>query len=325
MKRRKFIAGLGGMMAWPIVAHTQQPMPTIGWLSARSARDSIIALENFHKGLAAGGYAEGRNVAVEYRWADGKFDRLRALADDLVQRHVAVLVAVTGGQTPHAARAATSTIPIVFGIGQDPVRAGLVANINRPGGNITGATFSTAHLGAKRLGLLRELAPSAETVALIANQNSDQGQSQIQDVSAAAQKLGQRVIILKGSSDAEIEASFASLAQQRVGALLMAADPFFDPRRDRIVAWSAQSKVPALFHFRDFAVAGGLASYGASIDDLYRQVGIYTGRVLKGDSPADLPIMLPTKFELVLNLKTAKSLGFALPPRVLALADEVIE
>ena len=325
MRRRDFIGLVGGVASWPVTTRAQQPMPIIGWLSARSANDSVNALKNFHKGLAESGYSEGRNVAIEYRWADGKFDRLRALADDLVQRRVAVLVAVAGGQTPYAARSATSTIPIVFGIGQDPVRAGLVANINRPGGNVTGATFSTAHLGAKRLGLLRELAPNAETVALIVNQNSDQGKSQIQDVSAAAQQLGQRLVILKGSSDTELEASFVSLAPQRVGALLMASDPFFDPRRDRIVAWSAQSKIPALFHFRDFAVAGGLASYGASIDDNYRQVGIYTGRVLKGDSPADLPIMLPTKFELVLNLKTAKSLGLLLPPSVLALADEVIE
>lgn len=325
MRRREFVGALGGVMAWPIVAHAQQAMPVVGWLSARSAADSASALESFHKGLAEGGYVDGRNVAVEYRWADGKFDRLRALADDLAQRRVAVLVAVAGGQTPHAARAATSTIPIVFGIGQDPVKAGLVANINRPDGNLTGATFFTAHLGAKRLGLLRELAPRAETMGLVANQNSEQGQIQIQDVREAAQQLNQRLVVLKGGNDDELKASFASLAQQRVGAVLLASDPFFDPRRDRIVAWAAQSRVPALYHFRDFAVAGGLASYGASIAHLYYQVGLYTGRILKGDRPADLPIMLPSKFELVVNLKTAKALDLAVPPSMLALADEVIE
>jgi putative ABC transport system substrate-binding protein len=325
MRRREFLGVLSGAAAWPLATHAQQTMPIIGWLSSRSAADSASALEHFQKGLAEAGYVEGRNVAVEYRWADGQFDRLRALAEDLVRRRVVVLVAVGGGQTPHAAQAATSTIPIVFGIGQDPVKAGLVANINRPGGNVTGATFFTALLGAKRLGLLRELVPGAEIVALIANQNSAQGQRQILDVREAAQQLGQRLVILKGGSDAELEASFASLVQQRAGALLMASDPFFDPRRERIVAWAAQSKVPTLYHFRDFPVAGGLMSYGASISDLYYQVGLYTGRVLNGDRPADLPIMLPSKFELVLNLKTARTLGLAVPPSVLALADEVIE
>ncbi len=327
MRRRELIIGLGGLglaISWRNNA-LAQPVPTVGWLSARSANDSTGAVEHFHKGLADVGFVNGRNIAVEYRWADGKFGRLRALADDLVQRRVAVLIAVAGGQTPHAARAATSTIPIVFGIGQDPVKAGLVGNINRPGGNITGVSFATAHLGAKRLSIISQLAPRAETVALIANQNSEQGKFQIDDVSAAAQQNGKRLVILKGGSDAELEASFSSLAEQKIGAILIASDPFFDPRRDSIVAWAAQSKIPALFHFRDFAVAGGLASYGASIDDMYRQVGIYTGRILKGESPGDLPVILPTKFELVLNLRTAKALGLALPPTALALADEVIE
>jgi putative tryptophan/tyrosine transport system substrate-binding protein len=222
MRRREFLGVLSGAAAWPLATHAQQTMPIIGWLSSRSAADSASALEHFQKGLAEAGYVEGRNVAVEYRWADGQFDRLLALAEDLVRRRVVVLVAVGGGQTPRAAQVATSTIPIVFGIGQDPVKAGLVANINRPGGNVTGATFFTALLGAKRLGLLRELVPGAETVALIANQNSEQGQRQILDVREAAQQLGQRLVILKGGSDAELEASFASLVQQRAGALLMA-------------------------------------------------------------------------------------------------------
>jgi putative ABC transport system substrate-binding protein len=249
---------------------------------------------------------------------------LPALAAELVASPVDVLAAVAGTQVPRAAKA-TSTIPIVFAIGEDPVKEGLVSSLNRPGANVTGGTFFTALLGAKRLGLLRELVPSAEVIALLVNQNTSQGQGQANDVQEAARGLGQRLVILNGGTDAEIDAAFASLPQNRVGALVVGADPFFDPRRDRLIALTARHAVPAIYQFRDYALAGGLMSYGASITDLYQQTGAYVGRILKGDKPADLPVMLPTKFELGINLKTAKTLGLEIPDRLLALAQEVIE
>ena len=249
----------------------------------------------------------------------------RHLLENLFELRVAVIAAVGGAQTPRAARAETATIPIIFGIGEDPVKEGLVASLNRPGGNMTGATFSTALLSAKRLGLLRQLVPTALVIALLVNQNSSQGQGQTKDAEEAARAIGQRLIILDGGTDEEIEASFASLAQQKAVALMVGADPFFDPRRQRLIALSEKYAVPAIYQFREFISAGGLISYGASITDLYRQVGVYVGRILKGDKPADLPVMLPTKFELVLNLKTARTLGLTIPPTFLALADEVIE
>jgi putative tryptophan/tyrosine transport system substrate-binding protein len=264
-------------------------------------------------------------VLLEYRWADGNYDRLPPLAAELVRRPVNVLAAVGGNQAPHAARAITSTLPIVFGIGEDPVKEGLVPSLNRPGANITGATFFTALLGAKRLGLLRERVPNAEVIALLVNQNSSQGQGQTKDVQEAARTLGQRLVVLNGGSDEEIDAAFASLAQQQVGGLLVGSDPFFDPRRNRLIALAARYAVPAIYQFRDYALAGGLMSYGASITDLYQQVGVYVGRILRGDKPADLPVQQPTKFEFVINLKTAKALGLTFPPGLLAIADEVIE
>ena len=327
MQRREFITLLGGAAAaWPVTARAQQPaMPAIGFLSSRSANDSARAVDAFRQGLAVKGYVEGRNAEIEFRWADGQFDRLPALASDLVQRSVAVLVAVGGAQTATIAKATTSTIPIIFGIGEDPVKEGLVPNLNRPGGNMTGATFSTALLGAKRLGILRDLVPSAKVIALLVNQSSSQGQGQKQDIEKAAREVGQGLVILDGSSDQEIDASYTSLAKQNVGALIVGADPFFDPRRDRMIALSARYAVPTIYQFREFVLAGGLVSYGASITDYYRQIGVYVGRVLKGESPADLPVMLPTKFELSINLKTAKALGLAIPSGLLAIVDEVIE
>jgi putative ABC transport system substrate-binding protein len=327
LKRREVITLLGGAaVSWPLAASAQQPaMPVIGFMSSRSAADSAGAVAAFRQGLANTGYDEGRNVAIEFRWAEGRYDRLPALVAELVRRPVTVLAAVGGYQTPRAAMAATSTLPIVFGIGEDPVKEGLVPNLNRPGGNMTGATFFTALLGAKRLGLLRELAPQAETMGLLVNQNSTQGQGQARDVQEAARQLGQPVVVLNGGSDEDIDQAFASLAGQRIGALLVGADVFFDPRRERLIALVAQHKVPAIYQFRDYALAGGLMSYGASITELYQQVGVYVGRVLNGDRPADLPVMLPAKFELVINLRTAKTLGIAIPPGLLAIADEVIE
>jgi putative tryptophan/tyrosine transport system substrate-binding protein len=326
MKRRDFIAALGGAAAWPMVGRAQQPaMPVIGFLSSRSAGDSVSAVAAFRAGLAETGYVEGRNVAIEFRWAEGRFDRLPALAEELVRRPVAVLAPVAGYQTPRAAQAATSTIPIVFGIGEDPVREGLVPNLNRPGGNTTGATFSTALLGAKRLGVLRQLVPQAEVIGLLVNQNSTQGQGQARDVQEAAQKLGLQLVVLNGGSDEDIDAAFASLARLKVDALLVGADPSFDPKRNRLIAMVAQHAVPAIYQFRDYALAGGLMSYGASIAELYQQVGIYVGRILNGDKPGDLPVMLPAKFEMVVNLKTAGVLRLTIPPALLATADEVIE
>jgi ABC-type uncharacterized transport system substrate-binding protein len=329
MNRRKFITLLGGAAAtWPLAARAQQQlsaMPVVGFLSSRSADDSTRAVADFRQGLAEAGYVEGRNVAIEFRWAQGQFDRLPALAAELVRRPVAVLAAVAGAQTPRAAMAATTNIPIVFGIGEDPVKDGLVPSLNRPGANVTGATFFTALLGAKRLGLLRDLVPKAEVIALLVNQNSSQGQGQAKDVQEAARDLGRRLIVLNGGTDEEINAAFASLAEQHVSALLVGADPFFDPRRDRLIALAGRHAVPAIYQFRDYALAGGLMSYGASITHLYRQVGVYVGRILKGDKPADLPVLQPTKFELIINLKTAKALGLEVPDKLLALADEVIE
>jgi putative ABC transport system substrate-binding protein len=238
---------------------------------------------------------------------------------------VAVLAAVGGFQTPRAAQGATNAIPIVFGIGEDPVKEGLVPNLNRPGSNVTGATFFTALLGAKRLGLLHDLVPKAEVVGLLVNQNTSQGQGQIRDVQQAARDLGLGLVVLNGGSDEDLEAASASLTQQRVTALMVGADPFFDTRRDRLIALVAQHRLSAIYQFRDYTLAGGLMSYGASITDLYRQVGVYVGRILKGEKPADLPVMLPTKFEFVINLKTARALGIDIPANLLTLADEVIE
>jgi putative ABC transport system substrate-binding protein len=326
MRRREFITLIGGAAAWPFGVRAQQPaMPVIGFLSFRSEADATDSVAAFRKGLGEVGYIEGRNVAVEYRWADARLDRLPTLAEELVRLPVAVLAAVAGQQTPRAAQTATKTIPIVFGIGEDPVEAGLVPNLNRPPANMTGVTFLSAGLGAKRLGMLRQLVPDADVIGLLANQNSPQGQEQMQDVADAAKSLGQQLTILNGSNDQEIDAAFVSLAERRVKALLVAADPSYDPRRNRLIALSAQYAIPTLYHFRDFPLAGGLACYGASISDLYRQVGIYVGRILHGEKPADLPVMLPTKFEFVINLKTARALKLDIPPTILALADEVIE
>ena len=327
MERRKFITLLGGAAAeWPLAARAQQlAMPVVGFLSSRSAADSTNAVAAFRQGLAESGYVEGRNVMIEFRWAEAQFERLPAFAEDLARRPVSVIVAVGGYQVPGTARAVSGKVPIVFGIGEDPVKEGLVPNLNRPGGNMTGATFSTALLGAKRLGLLRGLVPNADVIGLLINQNSTQGQGQSQDVQEAARQVHQKLVVLNGGSDAELDSAFASLAGQHVRALIVGADPFFDPRRDRLIALTAQYAMPAIYQFRDFAQAGGLLSYGASIADLYRQVGVYAGRVLNGDKPADLPVMLPSKFELVINLKTAKALGLEIPPSLLALADEAIE
>jgi putative tryptophan/tyrosine transport system substrate-binding protein len=323
--RREFITLIGGAAAtWPLAARAQQLAgPVVGFLSSRSPDDSRRVVAAFRQGLAETGYIEGSNVLFEFRWADGQLDRLPALASELVRGPVAVIAAL--GESGYAAKAATTAIPIVFGSGADPVETGLVTSLNRPGGNVTGATFLTALLGAKRLGLLRDLVPGAEVIALLVNPNTTVGRLQMRDVQEAARTLGQSLVVLNGASDESIEASFAALAQNRVAALLVGGDPFFDTRRDRLIALALQSRVPAIYQFREYALAGGLMSYGASITDMYHQVGRYVGRVLNGEKPADLPVVQVSRFELVINLKTAKALGIKISDNLLTLADEVIE
>jgi putative tryptophan/tyrosine transport system substrate-binding protein len=326
MRRREFITLLGGAAAWPLAARAQQPgVPVIGWLSGRSPEDSAHLLAAFRQGLREAGFVEGQDVSVEYRWALGQYDRLPALASDLVSRGVAVLVGVGGDVSAVAAKRATSTIPIVFGMGGDPIKAGLVDSFNRPGGNATGYTLLTNEMEPKRVGLLHELAPGVPLIGALLNPNFPPAARQLQDIEGAIQAIGQRLFVAKASNDTELSAAFTSLVQQRVGAVLVAADPYFDTRRDRIIAFAAQNRLPAIYQFREFAVSGGLISYGPNITDSYRQAGIYTGRLLKGARPADLPVLQPTKFELVINLKTANALGLVVPNSMQLLADEVIE
>jgi len=322
--RRELIAALGGAAAaWPLATRAQQPgMPVIGFLSSRSPHDSTLVLAAFRQALAEAGYVEGRNVAIEFRWAEGQYDRLPALAAELVRRPVTVIAAFAP-PAASAAKAATMTIPIVFETGEDPVEAGLVASISRPGRNVTGVTLFTTLLGAKRLGLLRDLV-KPELIGLLVN-STREGTTQARDVQEAAREVGQQVVVLQAGTDREIEAAFAALVERRARALMVGADPFFDTRRDRLIALAAQHAVPTVYHLREFAFAGGLMSYGASIADAYRQNGTYVGRVLKGEKAGDLPVVRPTKFELVINLKTAKALGLTIAPGVLAIADEVIE
>lgn len=325
MRRREFISFIGGaLIARPFGAQAQQTtLPVVGFLSGRSPAESATVVTAFRKGLSEAGYAEPQNVTMEFRWAEGQPDRLPELARQLVNRPVDVIAAM--GESGPAAKAATSTIPVVFGSGGDPVQTGLVASLNRPGGNVTGATFLTANLGAKRLGLLRELVPGAQVVALLANPDKYVGQVQIKDVTEAARALGQKLLVLDGGSDNKIEAAFAGLGPQHVSALLVGADPFFDTRRDHIVALASQYRMPAIYQFREYAIAGGLMSYGTSITEMYRLVGGYIGRILKGEKPADLPVVQVTEFELVINLKTARSLGIKISDNLLSIADEVIE
>jgi putative tryptophan/tyrosine transport system substrate-binding protein len=326
MRRREFILALGGAAAWPLTARAQQPaMPVVGFLNTQGAGTRTHLVEAVKQGLAETGYVAGRNVVIEYRWAENHLDQLPALAADLVQRQVSVIVATGGARAILAAKAATSTIPIVFTSGSDPVRAGLVPSLNRPGGNVTGASFLTDALGAKRLGLLREVMPKAATVAVLMNPKGPDAEGQMKDVPLAAQSIGQPIKILNATNQEEIDSVFATFSQLNVGALLVGADPFFNDRRDQIIAHVARLSIPAIYELREFAEAGGLMSYGASLADAYRRAGVYAGRVLKGAKPADLPVEQSVKFELVVNLKTAKALGLALPPTLLTSADEVIE
>jgi ABC-type uncharacterized transport system substrate-binding protein len=326
IERRKFLATLGGAAAaWPLAARAQQPMPVIGFLSSLSEKDTPRIMAPFRQGLAEAGYAEDRNVAIEYRFAEGQFARLPEMAADLVRRQVAAIAAVSGTPAGSAAKAATATIPIVFAMGSDPVAAGLVGSLNRPGGNVTGATFYTVLLGAKRLELLRGLVPKATTIALLTNPKNPVSVVQRSDVEAAARTMGLQIRNYDVSSIGEIDAAFSTLARERPDVLYVGADVLFFTHRKELAALATRLGLPAIYGDRDVAEAGGLMSYGASRPEAYRQAGVYIGRILKGEKAGDLPVMLATKFELVLNLRTAKALGFEVPPMLLALADEVIE
>jgi ABC-type uncharacterized transport system substrate-binding protein len=321
MRRREFITLLGGAAAWP----QEAAMPVLGFMSARSPEDSVYVLAAFHKGLQESGLVDGRNVRIEYRWARGDYGRLPALAAAFVNRRVNVLVATGGDASARAAKAATSVISIVFITGGDPVEAGLVESFNRPGGNATGCVVLSNDMEPKRLDLLREIVPGVSLFGALINPNFPPAAGQLRDLEAAAPKIGRRLFIAKASNDAELDAGFAALLHERAGALVVASDPYFDTRRARIIAFAAQHRLPAVYQFREYAFDGGLISYGPSITDAYRQVGIYVGRILRGAKPADLPVMQPTKFDFVINLKTAKALGLEIPDKLLALADEVIE
>jgi putative ABC transport system substrate-binding protein len=327
MKRREFISMLGGAAAWPVAARAQQAMPVIGFLNSASPETQAHQVAAFHKGLGETGYVEGRNVAVEYRWAHNDYDRLPELAADLVRRKVSVLVAPGNLQSALAAKTATTTIPIVFQTGADPVAVGLVASLNRPGGNVTGISSMNLELDAKRLGLLHELLPGAARFAVLLNSNQPTITTdvQIREVKAAAAAIKRQVEILYASSIPEIDTAFASVVQKGAGAVLVPTSALFMPLRAQLAAMAARHTVPAIYWDRVLVEAGGLMSYGADGSDQFRQTGVYAGRILKGERPGDLPVQQTTKFELVINLKAAKALGLAVPPALLAIADEVIE
>ena len=327
IRRRKFLATLlGGAVAWPLVAHAQQPtMPVIGFLSGGSPTGYASGVVGFRTGLNETGFVEGRNVAIDYRWMDGHFDRLPEAANELVRRRVAVIFASGGVVSAVAAKAATSTIPIVFVNGSDPVKFGLVASYNRPGGNITGINFLQISLEHKRLELLREMIPKAGVIAVLLNPNNPNAESQSNDVQAAARALDQPILVLRTATDRDLEAALAALVQQKIGAFAVTADSFLFSRLDEIVAFAGRNHLATMGVERQFTLTGGLMAYGPDSGDAFRLGGVYTGRILKGERPADLPVMQPTKFEFLINLKTARALGLEVPPKLLALADEVIE
>jgi putative tryptophan/tyrosine transport system substrate-binding protein len=325
MHRREFITLLGGAVTSPHAARAQQAaVPVIGFLHVRSPDNSAPQVAGFRRGLAESGYVEGQNVTIEYRWVRGQYDQLPAMAAELVRWPIDVFVAGADAAAL-SAKAATSTIPIFFSVGSDPVKLGLVASFNRPGGNVTGMNILTTRLEAKRLGLLHELVRYAASFGVLLHPGAPDREGQLRDVQEAGRAIGVPIHALWASTDREIDATFDTVVQQHIAALAVTANPFFDTRRDQILALAARHTVPAMYQFREYAAAGGLMSYGIDLPDVYRQVGAYVGRILKGAKPAELPVLLPTKFELVINLKTAKALGLTVPDKLLAIADEVIE
>ena len=327
IRRRDFIALLGGAATWPLAARAQQAaMPVVGLLDQRSPDELADRLRGFRQGLRDSGFAEGQSIAIEYRWAENNLDRLPDLAADLVRRQVAVIAATSGVIPALAAKSATTTIPVVFIVGDDPVKLGLVANLARPGGNLTGVNFFSGELGAKRLELLRELVPSVTRLAvLVSPANAKYAETTLNEVGPAAQSMGLQVQVLKATTISEINAAFATFANAKPDALFVGHDPFFNGRRTQLVQLAARYAIPASYSARDFVQAGGLMSYGASIADAWRQAGAYTGKILKGDKPTDLPVVQSNKFELIINAQTATMLSLPVPPSMLAIADEVIE
>jgi len=324
MRRREFITLFGGAAAWPVAARAQQAaMPVVGFFRSTKADGFAHLVAALRKGLNETGYADGKNVAIEYHWANDRPDRLAPLAADLVRRKAAVIVA--NSNAAHAAKAATTTIPIVFATGSDPVKDGLVASLNRPGGNLTGVVFITGELGAKRLELFRQLVPKATTIGMLVNPNTSETERERREVQAAAQAIGQQLVVFEVTSGRDIETAFATFVQRGGGGLLVGTGPFMNSNREQIVALAARHHIPTMYPLRESVDAGGLMSYGTSQSDAYRQAGIYAGRILKGEKPADLPVIQSTKFEFVLNLKTAKALGLDVPPTLLALTDDVVE
>jgi putative ABC transport system substrate-binding protein len=326
MRRRDFITLLGGTAAWPLAAREQQQaMSMIGFVSSRAPAESAGVVAAFRQGLNETGFVEGRNLSIAFRWAEGHYDRLPALAAELVNLQVAVLFAAGGPPSALAAKEATSTIPVVFSAVNDPVRLGLVPSLNRPGGNVTGMALQNSGLVAKSGQLLKEAVPAATVIAFLVNPSSPSAEIYVKEAAAAARALGIQTLVLNASTEHDLDESFASLGKLAASGLVVPAEPFFDSQRERIVSLAAQHAVPMISNLREYVVAGGLMSYGASLPDSYHRAGIYVGRVLKGEKPADLPIMQPTKFDLVINLKTAKALGLDVPLRLQQLADEVIE
>jgi ABC-type uncharacterized transport system substrate-binding protein len=323
VNRRGFFTLVGSAAAWPLAARAQQPV--IGWLSVASPRPFLPFLTAFRQGLEEAGFVEGRNITIEYRWAEGQYDRVPALAADLVRRGVAAIVTSGGENVALAVKAASATIPIVFNVGNDPVEIGLVASLARPGGNATGVNIFTIELVEKRLGLLLDLIPSASSIAYLFNPSFAPAATNATRAEAAARANGKEFFPYHAQSENEIDAAFASMAQRRPGALLVGADPFFNSRRTQIAALALRHAIPAIYEWREFAQVGGLMSYGTSLPEAYRQQGSYAGRILKGEKPGDLPVMQLSKFELVINLTTAKALGLTLPAGLLSIADEVIE
>jgi putative ABC transport system substrate-binding protein len=326
MRRREFITLIGGAVAWPLSARAQQPaMPVVGILGTGSPLSDAFRVAAVRQGLIEAGYVEGRNVTFECHWAEDHYERLPVLAAELVRREVAVIVAIGGITTAVAAKSATSTIPIVFEMGGDPVKQGLVASLARPGGNVTGVSILIGTLIAKLFEVLHETVPKTVLIAFLVNPTNADAEIQTKNALAAAKSVGQKLLVVQAHTDSELEAAFVTLGQQRAGALVVGAEPFFISRRDKLVELAARQKVPAIYALREFAAAGGLMSYGTSITEALRIVGLYAGRILKGEKPADLPVQQSTKVELVINLKTAKALGLTVPPQIVARADEVIE